>query len=203
MKKNTTLIIVGVVTLGVGAVIYFNWEWINKNLLGKVGLSKAHGTVQGIVDEGEGIATGSINTDANNLIEEETSDTENFDSEGNMITATLDNLVFPTYEEDVWVKSVAIGCQIHKVDSGMYQFMFTQQAEFGFTFGDCPIIQAMKVSWKFGNTDWVGPYLPSERPVTSFPETGIYTIQMIIVVGNNTDGDCASMDMQFDMQVVL
>lgn len=212
MKKNTTLIIVGVVTLGVGAVVYYNWEWIQKNLLGKVGLSKAHGTVQGIIEQGEGIAMGSVNTDADELVEEAASSTPNFDEDGNMITAELDNLVFPSYEEDVWVKTSWTGVQIHKVDSGTYQFVFTQQGVPDFSI-DCsnqggsdtvPITSVANIRWKFGNTEYVGPYQPSERPVASFPETGIYEITVSFDIGNDTDGyECGFSTMKFDMQVVL
>ena len=52
MKNKTTWIILGVATLGIAGVVYYNWDWIQKNLLGKATLSKSHGTVMGLV-EGE------------------------------------------------------------------------------------------------------------------------------------------------------
>ncbi len=209
MKNKTTWIVLSVATLGVAGVVYYNWDWIQKNLLGKATLSKSHGTTMGIVELDE-VQTGSTNTDANNIEETGASQTNqtSYDDDGNAYQDTsivqANSLVFPSYDTDVQVKGASVGVQVHKVDSGVYQFIPQQYNNFQGMDTDLTIIDAINVNYKFGaNVDYIGPYLMNEAPIGSFPASGIYPIEVNFGVGNSEEGVVAVNILKFDLQVIL
>ena len=208
MKNKTTLIVLGVATLGIGAVVYYNWAWIEKNLMGKIPLSDSHGTVMGVI-ELDGVQQGTIQTDADNIEVEigNGSNTYVEDDDGELTldttVVTVNNLVFPTFETDVQVASTNLAVQIHKVSPGMYQFVPMQIGDFAGIQTDLTVIDALSVGYKFGLQDSVGPYLLSEAPIASFPETGIYTIHVSFQIGSVEEGVQIGITMSFDMQVIL
>lgn len=209
MKNKTTWIVLSVATLGIAGVVYYNWDWIQKNLLGKTTLSKSHGTVMGLV-ELDSVQTGSTDTDANELEVAGTSQTNqtNIDEDGNyFLDSTIvqtNSLIFPSYETDVQVKGTHVGVQVHKVDSGVYQFIPQQYTNFQGLNTDLTIIDAINVSYKFGaNVDTIGPYLLNEAPIGSFPASGIYPIEVNFGIGNSEEGAVAIMKIKFDLQVIL
>ena len=209
MKNKTTWIVLSVATLGIAGVVYYNWEWIQKNLLGKTTLSKSHGTTMGIV-ELDSVQTGSTNTDANDLEEAGTSQTNqtNIDEDGNYFLDTsivqANSLIFPSFQTDVQVKGTHVGVQVHKVDSGIYQFIPQQYTNFQGMDTDLTIIDAINVYYKFGaNVGEVGPYLMMEAPIGSFPASGIYPIEVNFGIGNVEEGVVAMMILKFDLQVIL
>ena len=209
MKNKTTWIVLGVATLGMAGIVYYNWDWIQKNLLGKIGLSKSHGTTMGIVELDE-VQTGSTNTDANNIEETGTSQTNqtNYDDAGNAFMdysiVQANSLVFPSFDTDVQVKGSSVGVQVHKVDSGIYQFIPQQYNNFQGVDSELTLIDAINVNYKFGaDVDSVGPYLMNEAPIGSFPASGIYPIEVWFGVGNSEDGVVAHFVLRFDLQVIL
>ena len=209
MKNKTTWIVLGVATLGVAGLVYYNWEWIQKNLLGKAILSKSHGTVMGLVQGGE-VQTGSTNTDANNIEETGGSQTNqtSYDDDGNPYMdysiVQINSLVFPSYDTDVRVMGASVSVQVHKVDSGIYQFIPQQHDTFQGINNDLTIIDAINVNYKFGaDVDSVGPYLMNEFPIGSFPASGIYPIEVLFGLGNSEEGVVASLNLKFDLQVIL
>ena len=209
MKNKTTWIVLSVATLGIAGVVYYNWDWIQKNLLGKTTLSKSHGTVMGLV-ELDSVQTGSTDTDANELEEVPPSQTNqvNIDEEGNYFLdttiVTFNTLVFPSYETDVQVKGAHVGVQVHQVDSGVYQFIPQQYTNFQGMDTDLTIIDAINVNYKFGaNVDTIGPYLLNEAPIGTFPASGVYPIEVYFGIGNSEEGVVAQMRLLFDLQVIL
>lgn len=209
MKNKTTWIVLGVATLGVAGLVYYNWDWIQKNLLGKAILSKSHGTTMGIVELDE-VQTGSTNTDANNIEEVGASQTNqtSVDADGNYFQDTSivqsNSLVFPDYQTDVRVMGASLSVQVHKVDSGIYQFIPQQIGNFQEVDTDLTLIDAINVNYKFGaNVDSVGPYLLNEAPIGSFPASGIYPTEVWFGVGNSEEGVLAYFVFKFDLQVIL
>jgi len=185
MSKTNTILL-GVGTLGLGLVIYYNWDWINVNVLGNptYGYSSSFGTETDIVvlDETQTsiVLTGkeAITQPDGGLISPNT----NFD----YVTGSQDSL---------------INVQVSWVNPGTYQF-FILKGNISSIDVEPAITQILEVYWNFGGENY-GPYSGTTAPVITFPSTGIYPCSFSVIVGSPEEGGAASINGEYDLQVII
>ena len=207
MKNKTTLFIVGGLTLGVGFLIYYNWDWIQLNILGNTTkYSDSYGTEEDVVVF-DNIQEAIVETDKPVTFASDYADEIEIHASATQdipIQYAISNILAPSPQYDSAtgdpLDDIA-AVQVRWIDPGTYQFFFLQ-GDLSKINSPNAIVTTLGVQYDFGN-GYVGPYLPIESPIISFPSSGLYPIRVSADVGSLQDGPGANVLIEFDLQVVI